>query len=49
MALTVGNRLGHYNVTAEIGAGGTGEVDRADDTAFDRETYFVRRTDGESE
>jgi hypothetical protein len=26
MALDVGSRLGHYNVTAKIGEGGMGEV-----------------------
>ncbi len=29
MPLTVGSRLGHYNVTALIGEGGVGQVDRA--------------------
>ncbi len=32
MALTVGSRLGHYAVTALIGAGGMGQVYRATDT-----------------
>ena len=36
MALTVGSRLGHYNVTALIGEGGMGEVYRARDTKLDR-------------
>ena len=30
MALTVGSRLGHYDVTALIGEGGTGQVHLAD-------------------
>ena len=34
MALEVGSRLGHYNVTALIGEGGTGEVHRAKDTTL---------------
>ena len=29
MSLTVGSRLGHYDVTAKIGEGGMGEVYRA--------------------
>ena len=29
MPLTVGDRLGHYDVTAKIGEGGMGEVYRA--------------------
>ncbi len=32
MALNVGDRLGHYDVTALIGQGGMGEVYRARDT-----------------
>ena len=36
MALTVGSRLGHYNVTALIGEGGMGEVYKATDTRLDR-------------
>jgi hypothetical protein len=36
MALTVGSRLGHYDVTALIGEGGMGEVYRARDTKLDR-------------
>ena len=37
MALTVGSRLGHYDVTAKIGEGGMGEVYRARDTKLDRD------------
>ena len=37
MSLNVGDRLGHYDVTAQIGAGGMGEVDRARDTTLDRD------------
>ena len=32
MALQVGSRLGHYDVTALIGEGGMGQVYRATDT-----------------
>ncbi len=37
MPLTVGSRLGHYNVTALIGEGGMGQVYRATDTTLDRD------------
>ena len=37
MSLTVGDRLGHYEVTAQIGVGGMGEVYRARDTKLDRD------------
>ena len=36
MALTPGTRLGPYEVTAQIGVGGMGEVYRATDTRLDR-------------
>ncbi len=36
MALNIGSRLGHYDVTALIGAGGMGEVYEARDTRLDR-------------
>ena len=36
MALEVGSRLGHYDVTALIGEGGMGQVYRARDTRLDR-------------
>ncbi len=36
MALTVGSRLGHYDVTALIGEGGMGQVYQATDTRLDR-------------
>ena len=35
MALTVGDRLGHYDVTALIGEGGMGEVYRATAATLD--------------
>ena len=37
MALTVGSRLGHYNVTALIGEGGMGQVYQATDTKLKRQ------------
>ena len=37
MALTVGSRLGHYDVTALIGEGGMGEVYQACDTKLNRD------------
>ena len=37
MALTVGSRLGHYDVTALIGEGGMGQVYQATDTKLNRE------------
>ena len=37
MALTVGSRLGHYNVTALIGEGGMGQVYQATDTTLNRQ------------
>ena len=37
MSLTPGQRLGPYEITAPLGAGGMGEVFRARDTKLDRE------------
>ena len=37
MALEVGSRLGHYDVTAKSGEGGMGEVWRATDTQLNRD------------
>ena len=37
MALNVGSRLGHYNVTALIGEGGMGQVYQATDTKLKRQ------------
>ncbi len=41
MALTVGSRLGHYDVTALIGEGGMGQVYRARDTKLNRDVVGV--------
>ncbi len=37
MALSVGSRLGHYDVTALIGEGGMGQVYQATDTKLKRQ------------
>ncbi len=37
MALNVGDRLGHYDVTALIGEGGMGQVYQATDTKLNRQ------------
>ena len=37
MALEVGSRLGHYDVTAKIGEGGMGQVYQAADTKLNRQ------------
>ena len=38
MAVTVGSRLGHYDVTALIGEGGMGQVYQATDTKLNRQS-----------
>jgi serine/threonine protein kinase len=37
MILAPGSRLGHYEITVPLGAGGMGEVYRARDTSLERE------------
>ena len=37
MALEVGSRLGHYDVTALIGEGGMGQAQQATDIRLDRQ------------
>ncbi len=37
MSLNVGDRLGHYDVTALIGEGGMGQVYQATDTKLNRQ------------
>ena len=37
MALEIGSRLGHYDVTALIGEGGMGQVYQATDTKLKRQ------------
>ncbi len=44
MSLTVGDRLGHYDVTALIGEGGMGEVYRARDTKLDGDVALKARS-----
>jgi serine/threonine protein kinase len=43
MALMIGARLGPYEITAAIGAGGMGEVYRARDTRLDRTVAITAR------
>ena len=42
MPLTVGSRLGHYDVTALIGEGGMGQVYQATDTKLNRQVALMR-------
>ncbi len=44
MALTVGSRLGHYDVTALIGEGGMGQVYQATDTKLNRSVALTPGT-----
>ena len=44
MALDVGSRLGHYEVTDLIGSGGMGEVYQARDTKVDWDVASAAKT-----
>src|SRR6476660_4946141 len=46
MALSAGTRLGPYEIVAQIGAGGMGEVYRARDTRLDRHVAIKILPDG---
>ncbi len=43
MPLTIGSRLGHYDVTALIGEGGMGQVYQATDTKLKRQVALHLR------
>ncbi len=49
MALEVGSRLAHYDVTALIGEGGMGQVYRATDTKLNRQVAAKIGEDGMGE
>ena len=43
MSLSVGARLGHYDVTALIGEGGMGQVYQVTDTKLNRQSAQKRK------
>ncbi len=45
MPLNVGSRLGHYDVTALIGEGGMGQVNRATDIKLKRQVAQSGQSD----
>ena len=45
MPLTVGSRLGHYDVTDLIGEGGMGQVYQAPDTKLNRQVAQSGQSD----
>ena len=49
MALNVGSRLGHYDVTALIGEGGMGQVYQATDTKLNRQVALKVLMDHDSD
>ena len=46
MPLNVGDRLGHYDVTALIGECGMGQVYQAADTKLNRQRYQIQAPRG---
>ena len=49
MALQPGTRLGHYEVVSSLGAGGMGEVYRANDLELEREVAIKVLPEGFSD
>ncbi len=45
MALNIGSRIAHYDVTALIGEGGMGQVYQATDTKLNRQLMGLRGSD----
>ena len=49
MALAVGSRLGHYDVTTLIGEGGMGQVYQAADTTLNRQVALKILSEADAE